>query len=93
MFGGVIPNSTRYRTTNTLGEQYFRPEDFDVVEREEEVAKEKSVPAAQLVLSWLLHKGITTPIIGATRIEHVEDAVNAVELNLSQDDIKRIEEP
>jgi len=44
-------------------------------------------------LSWLLHKGVTAPIIGATKVEHVEDAVNAVELKLSDDDVKRLEEP
>ena len=48
---------------------------------------------AQVCLSWLLHKGVTAPIIGATKIEHVEDAVNAVDLKLSDDDVKRLEEP
>jgi aryl-alcohol dehydrogenase (NADP+) len=87
------PESPRYRSDRWLSQRFFRREDFDVLERAEEIAKEKDVPVAQLALSWLLHKGVTAPIIGATKVEHVEDAVGAVELKLSDDDIKRLEEP
>jgi aryl-alcohol dehydrogenase (NADP+) len=87
------PESPRYRSDRSLSQRFFRPEDFDVLERAEEIAKEKDVPVAQLALSWLLHKGVTAPIIGATKVEHVEDAVGAVELKLNDDDIKRLEEP
>jgi len=41
----------------------------------------------------LLHKGVTAPIIGATKIQHIEEAVSAVELKLSKDEMKRLEEP
>ena len=85
--------SPRYRSDRSLSQRLFRPEDFDVLERAEEIAKEKDVPVAQLALSWLLHKGVTAPIIGATKVEHVEDAVSAVELKLNDDEIKRLEEP
>jgi aryl-alcohol dehydrogenase (NADP+) len=87
------PESPRYRSDRSLSQRLFRPEDFDVLERAEEIAKEKDVPVAQLALSWLLHKGVTAPIIGATKVEHVEDAVSAVELKLNDDEIKRLEEP
>lgn len=90
---GQPPNSPRYKSDRQFAERFFRPEDFDVVERAEEVAKEKGVPAAQLALSWLLHKGVTAPIIGATKLEHVEDAAAAVDLKLTDDDLKRLEEP
>lgn len=87
------PESPRYRSDRWLSQRFFLPEDFDVLERAEEIAKEKDVPVAQLALSWLLHKGVTAPIIGATKVKHVEDAVGAVELKLNDDDIKRLEEP
>lgn len=87
------PNSTRYKSSKLFAERYFHPENFDVLERAQEVAKEKDVPVAQVALSWILHKGVTAPIIGATKVEHVEEAVKALELKLSEDDLKRLEEP
>lgn len=87
------PDSLRYKSDKLFAERFFRPEDFDVLELAEEIAKEKDVTVAQIGLSWLLHKGITAPIIGATKIEHVEDAVNAIELKLSNDEVKRLDEP
>jgi 1-deoxyxylulose-5-phosphate synthase len=68
--------------------------DFDVVDRLNEVAGEQAIPPAQLALAWLLHKpGVTAPIVGATRLEHLEDALAAAELTLSDDEIARLEEP
>jgi 1-deoxyxylulose-5-phosphate synthase len=90
---GDTPNTPRYQGDQLLPERFFRPEDFDVAERTEEVAKEKGVTPSQVALAWLLYQGITAPIIGATKIEHVEEAVAAVELKLSNDDVKRLEEP
>jgi len=86
------PESPRYRSDRWFSQQ-LRLEDFDVLERAEEIAKEKDVPVAQIALAWLLHKGVTAPIIGATKVEHVEDAVKSLELKLSEDDIRRLEEP
>ena len=87
------PNSKRFKSDELLGERFFRPEDFDVVERLEEVAKEKDVSPAQVAVSWLLHKGVTAPIVGPTKLEHVEEAVAAIDVKLSEDDMRRLEEP
>ncbi|MHB1908498.1 MAG: aldo/keto reductase [Nitrososphaerales archaeon] len=87
------PDSARYRTDQMLPGRFFKPEDFDVVERLEEIAKEKDVSQSVIALAWLLHKGVTSPIIGATKIEHIEEAVASVDLKLSPDDMKRLEEP
>lgn len=87
------PNSARYRSEKLLAERYFRSEDFDVLERVEELAHRKGVSPAQISLAWLLHRGVTAPIIGATRIEHVEEAAQSIEVKLSSDDMKYIEEP
>ena len=68
--------------------------DFPVVERTAEVAKTRGVPPAQAALAWLLHKpGVTAPIVGATKLEHLEDALGAAELSLSPDEVAQLEEP
>ena len=59
-----------------------------------EVAAERGVSSAQIALAWLLHKpGVTAPIVGATKLEHVEDALAAEGLSLSDEEIARLEEP
>ena len=68
--------------------------DFDVVDRVAEVAQRRGVPSAQVALAWLLHRpGVTAPIVGATRLSHLEDAIAAEQLELSEDEIKQLEEP
>jgi 1-deoxyxylulose-5-phosphate synthase len=73
---------------------YNQPTDFDVVERVAEVATGRGVPPAQVALAWLLHKqAVTAPIVGATKPGHLQDAVSAEELTLSDQEISRLEEP
>src|SRR2546430_5925130 len=86
---------TRRAETDPLQDEWCgRPEDFDVVDRVVEVAGERGVPPAQIALAWLLHKpGVTAPIVGATKLGHLEDALAATEFELSPDAIARLEEP
>jgi 1-deoxyxylulose-5-phosphate synthase len=86
---------TRRSETDPLQDEWYgSAEDFDVVDRLAEVAGERGVPQAQVALAWLMHKpGVTAPIVGATKLGHVEDALAAVELALSPDEIARLEEP
>jgi aryl-alcohol dehydrogenase-like predicted oxidoreductase len=86
--------TTRART-DAFGDSLYVPEiDFAVVERVAEVAASRGVPSAQLALAWLLHKpGVTAPIVGATKVEHLEDAIAAESLSLTEDEIARLEEP
>ncbi len=73
---------------------YEQPTDFDVVERVAELAGGRGVPPAQVALAWLLHKpGVTAPIVGATKLGHIEDALAAEQLSLSEQEIARLEEP
>jgi aryl-alcohol dehydrogenase-like predicted oxidoreductase len=73
---------------------YREPSDFDVVERNAQVAAARDVPPAQVALSWLLQRpGMTAPIIGATRLGHLQDALAAEELELTPEEITRLEEP
>ena len=90
--GGKV-DTPRYRSDKYFAERFFKPEDFDVVERAEEIAKEKGVTVTQIALAWLLHKGVCAPIIGATKVEHLEDAVSSLDVKFSSDEMKRLEEP
>ena len=68
--------------------------DQRVVERLGELAAGRGVPMAQIALAWLLSKpAITAPIVGATKLHHLEDAIAAVSLKLSPDEVKSLEEP
>jgi 1-deoxyxylulose-5-phosphate synthase len=80
--------------TDSFGDSLYTPEvDFDVVERADEVAAARGVPAAQVALAWLLHQpAVTAPIVGATKLEHLEDAVAAEQLSLAESDVERLEE-
>lgn len=90
---GQTPDSARYRSDRYLPERFFRPQDFDILERAQEIAREKDVPVAQVALAWLLHRGVTAPIIGATKVGQLEDAASAIELKLTDNEIRRLDEP
>jgi aryl-alcohol dehydrogenase-like predicted oxidoreductase len=86
------------RTTRSNSDAFqdtlYTAADFDVVDRAGEVAAERGVPSAQVALAWLLHRpGVTAPIVGATRLGHLEDALAAEQLDLSEDEMRRLEEP
>jgi aryl-alcohol dehydrogenase-like predicted oxidoreductase len=68
--------------------------DYDVVEAVRKVAEERGLPAAQIALAWLLSKpAVSAPIVGATKLSHVDDAVAALALTLSGDEVARLEAP
>ncbi len=86
--------TTRSDTDAFTDYLYSQPTDFDVVERVGEVAAERGVSPAQVALAWLLGKpGVTAPIIGATKPSHLADALAAEQLELSDDEVVRLEEP
>jgi aryl-alcohol dehydrogenase-like predicted oxidoreductase len=73
---------------------YYAPEDFTVAERVAEVARDRGVPPAQVALAWMLQKpGVTAPIIGATKMPQLDDAVAAVDLRLEEQEMTRLEDP
>ena len=86
--------TTRSDTDAFTDYLYSQPTDFDVVERVAEVAAVRGVSAAQVALAWLLGKpGVTAPIVGATKPSHLDDALGAEQLTLSDDEVARLEEP
>ena len=73
---------------------YDSPADFDVVDRLAEVAAARGAPPAQVALAWLLSRpGVTAPIVGATRLGHVGDALAAANLTLTDEEVSRLNEP
>jgi len=86
--------TVRAKTDAFAHDMYYRDSDFTVVDRVTEFAKKHGVPNAQVALAWLLSKpGVTAPIIGASKMQHLEDALQALELHLDADEIKALEEP
>jgi aryl-alcohol dehydrogenase-like predicted oxidoreductase len=80
--------------TDEQADAWYVDDDFAVVEAVAEVAKDKGLKPAQVALAWLLHKpGVTAPIIGATKVGHLDDALSAVDVELSPDDLARLEAP
>jgi 1-deoxyxylulose-5-phosphate synthase len=86
---------TTRSNTDPFLDSLYRPDlDVPVIERVAKVAAERGISPAQVALAWVLHKpGVTAPIVGATKLAHVEDALAAEALSLSEDEIQRLEEP
>jgi len=84
----------RARTDDFGHSLYYRDTDFTVVDRVAEIATARGVKPAQVALAWILAKpGVSAPIIGASKLYQLEDALTALELKLTPDEIKRLEEP
>ncbi|MPZ25272.1 MAG: aldo/keto reductase [Micromonosporaceae bacterium] len=80
--------------SDPVADALYEDADFDVVDVVRAVAGERGVPPAQVALAWLLSRpGVTAPIIGATRLSHLEDAVAALELDLTDGESARLEAP
>lgn len=72
--------------------QNSEAQDMEIIQRVSEIAKNYDVSMTEVSLAWLLTK-VTSPIVGATKLHHVEGAVNSVDLTLTADDIRYLEEP
>lgn len=86
-------NQTERAKTDAFGKKlYGADSDFAIVERLTQMADEKGLPSAQVALAWLLSKpAVTAPIIGASKPGHLEDAVAALSVKLSETDIQQLE--
>ena len=86
--------TVRARSDPFADQLYFRDEDFIVADRAREIANEHNTSGPQIALAWMLNKAhISAPIIGASKLEHLDQAIAALEIKLSADEIKRLEEP
>ncbi|MEI8323113.1 MAG: aldo/keto reductase [Actinomycetes bacterium] len=87
-------DATSRSETDEFGKGLYKPEDQVIVERVAEVARELGAPRAQVALAWVLSKSfVTSPIVGATKDAHIDDAIAACDLQLSAEHIARLEEP
>ncbi len=99
MFTGKLTRpwgtETKRATTDRYNKSmYEKTGDRDIVDAVEAVAKARSTSMAQVAMAWVLQKPVvTSPIVGVSKMSHLEDAIAAVELELTGDDIKTLEAP
>lgn len=92
--GRDLSGDTVRAGSDSYAPKLYDESDWAVVERVLEVAERRGAAPATVALAWLLHQeDVTAPIIGATRLEHLDDAVAAVHLELDDDERARLEEP
>ena len=86
--------TTRAKSDEFAHRLYYQESDFQVVDRVAQIAKKRAVNNVQVALAWILQQpGLTAPIIGATKANHLDDAVKALELKLEPEELKALEEP
>jgi 1-deoxyxylulose-5-phosphate synthase len=95
---GLLAGGRDRRTTRAGSDRYagdlYDEGDYDVVDAVRAVADERGLPPAQIALVWLLRNpAVTAPIVGATKLSHLEDAITAVDVTLSDEDARRLEAP
>ena len=84
----------RSKTDSFSNQLYYQDHDFDVVDAIGEVADSKGISRAQVGLAWLLQRpNVAAPIVGTSKINHLEDAVKAVDVILSEEEIQKLEAP
>ena len=84
--------TTRAKSDNLLGLE-LGDADMEILRRVEETGKKHGKSNAQIATAWMLAKGITAPIIGASKMSHLEDAIAAAEIKLTAEEVKYLEEP
>lgn len=88
------PSDTRRGDTDQLTPAWYAESNFEIIDVVQAIADEKSVPMAQVALAWVLSRpGVTAPIVGATKPAHLDEAIGALELELSEADHDRLEAP
>jgi aryl-alcohol dehydrogenase-like predicted oxidoreductase len=87
-------DTTRAKSDEYAQKLYYQDSDFKIVDRITEIAKQRGVSNAQIALAWLLAQpGVTAPIIGASKMEQLEDLVRALDVKLSEEELKLLAEP
>ena len=91
---GDFGETPRAKTDDYAHKLYYQDSDFKVVDRVSEIARRRGVKNMQVALAWILAQpGITSPIIGASKMEHLEDAIGALSVKLDEDELKALAEP
>ncbi len=86
--------TTRAKSDGFAHSMYYQDVDFEIADRVGTLSGRLGIARATLALAWMLHKpGITSPIVGTTKLQHLEEAVAAVDVKLSRDEMAYLEEP
>jgi aryl-alcohol dehydrogenase (NADP+) len=92
--GADNSETTRAKSDDFAHAMYYQDSDFDVVGRVAEIAQKRGVSNAQVALAWLMQqKGVTAPIVGASKPHHLQDAIAATTLKLDDAELKALAEP
>jgi aryl-alcohol dehydrogenase (NADP+) len=87
-------DTTRAKTDDLAQKFYYNDSDFAVVDEVSAIAKKREASNAQVALAWVLHKpGVTTPIVGASKMPQLEDALQALNLKLDETEMRALEAP
>jgi aryl-alcohol dehydrogenase-like predicted oxidoreductase len=87
-------DTARSKSDGFAHHMYYHDNDFDTLDRVVELAGQRGVSNAQIALAWMLHKpGITSPIIGASKMPHLDEAIAAMDIKLSGEEIEFLEAP
>ena len=86
--------ATARSRTDAFGRNLYQEGDREIVDAVARIAAERDVPRARVALAWLLHQdAVTAPIVGATKPEHLDDAVASLDLELTEKEIEQLEQP
>lgn len=89
-----LGETARSKSDGFAHQMYYSEADFAVLRAATELADARGVKSAQIALAWLLHKpGVTSPIVGASKMYQLDEAIAAAELTLSDDEVRALEEP
>ena len=91
--GAALDRQTTRAQSDNILDMPFGDADIETLRRLEETGKRHGRSNAQIAIAWLLHKGVTAPIVGASKMQHLEDAIAATEIKLTTDEMKYLEEP
>lgn len=87
-------DTVRAKTDEYAHGLYYQQSDFDVVDRITEIAKKRGISNAQVALAWVLQQpGVTAPIVGASKMHHLDDAVAALDVKLDEAELKALSDP
>ncbi len=92
--GAEKGETARAKTDDFAHRLYYADSDFRIVDRVVAVAKDRGVAPAQIALAWILHQpGVTAPIVGASKMEQLDQAIAAIDITLTDDELKQLQEP
>ncbi len=92
--GSDKEETARAKTDDIAHKLYYASSDFRIVDRVIEVATARGVTPAQIALAWILHKpAVTAPIVGASKMEQLDQAIAALDISLTADEVRQLEEP